>query len=232
MKTRLLGLTLLVGVWLVAFAAPSAAGGSTWSTDRASYEPGDTAVVYAAVSWGHNDQLGSPEDGPFGVWLAPAGDPFTEPIAPTAGAVYVGDIELDVVDVNMGPHVASVEFVMPDLPDGEYAIQHCNQPCTTSLGDITFGYLTVGAVSTTTAPTTTAPTTTVPTTTAPAPTTTEGPATTTSTVAPLVAESGGGGWGPMGQIGLGAAGGSLLAVIVWLGWGRRQPSGQPTTKPA
>ncbi len=164
-------------------AQPAAAGGSTWSTDAGHYAPGDTALIWAAVSWGHNPDLGDPTDGPYGVWLSGPGAQEDHSTVPP-GAVYVGDIELDAIDVNVGPHVASLEFTVPDLPDGSYDIVHCDWPCTTQLGDITFGELVVDrdralpAPPTTTSsipppPTTTAaPTTTVPPTTASAPTTT------------------------------------------------------------
>jgi hypothetical protein len=46
------------------------AGGSVWYFDRDRYEPGDVVVAAAAVSWGHNSDLGTPDDGPYGVWIA------------------------------------------------------------------------------------------------------------------------------------------------------------------
>jgi hypothetical protein len=208
MTVRRLLFLAVVLAGVVLGAHPAAAGGSNWSTDRASYAPGDTALLIAAVAWSHNGTLGTPEEGPYGVWLAPAPGGFSEDIEPTPGAVYVGDIDLDVVDRPIGPHIASVEFVVPDLPAGDYAIQHCNVPCTTSLGDITFGQMHIASTPTTTA---------VPRST-----------TTTTAVTPLVAEGGTSGWGRLGQFGLGLGGGLVLVAIVWLGWGRRQP----TTKPA
>jgi hypothetical protein len=70
---------------------------------------------------------------------------------------------------------------------------------------------------------------TAPPTTSPPPTTTTAPAAATTTaVAPLVADRGTTGWDRISQVGLGIGGGLVLAVAVWLGWGRRQP----TTKPA
>jgi hypothetical protein len=214
----------LVVALLVVRAGPAEAGGSNWAADRASYAPGDTALLVAAVAWSHNATLGTPDDGPFGVWLAPQTDPLSEHIEPTPGSTYVGDIELDVVDAPIGPHIASVRFVVPNLPDGQYEILHCNVPCTTTLGDITFGRLRIGPV-----PADAGPTGVTPTTAAPPTTTTTAPATTTTTaVSPLVAETGTTGWDRISQVGLGIGGGLVLAMAVWLGWGRRQP----TTKPA
>jgi len=156
-------------------AQPAAAGGSTWSTDAGHYAPGDPALIWASVSWGHNPDLGDPADGPYGVWLnGPGAEEWSYGAVPS-GAVYVGDIQLDAIDVNVGPHVASVEFTVPDLPDGAYDIVHCDWPCTTQLGDITFGELVVDRDGVLPTPTTTPP----PPTTMAAPSTTVLPTTTT-----------------------------------------------------
>ncbi len=169
----------LLGLLLLA-AEPAAAGGSTWNTDAGHYAPGDTALIWAPVSWGHNTDLGDPADGPYGVWLSGPGTQETYGTVPP-GAVYVGDIEVDAIEVDVGPHVASAEFTVPDLSDGTYDIVHCDWPCTTPLGDITFGALVVdrdGVLPTPTTTTLAEPTTTVPSPTTVPPTTATAPTTT------------------------------------------------------
>jgi hypothetical protein len=229
MKRLTLALVLVV---LAGWPTAATAGGSVWYPDRGSYVPGEQARILAAVSWGHNSDLGTPDDGPFGVWLSPVGNPINEDIAPAPGAIYVGDILIDAVDASVGPHVASLDFTVPDLPPGDYAIQHCNTPCTTSLGDITFGQLTVrdpASPPPTFAP---APTSTMPptTTTTPTTSTTTSPPATTVVAAPLVASSGSGGppsWLPLvvGATVVLGAGVSLLWLL-----GERRPR-QATVKP-
>ena len=164
MRRRWLVTVPLICALLGLSAQPAAGGGSTWKTGASSYAPGESASVWAAVSWGHNPDLGDPADGPYGVWLYGPDQAWSAGSVP-ADAVYVGDIAIDAIDANVGPHVASVEFTVPDLPDGVYAIVHCDWPCTTQLGDITYGELIIdrngvlpSAATTTVAPTTTAAT--------------------------------------------------------------------------
>jgi hypothetical protein len=68
-----------------------------------------------------------------------------------------------------GPHQATIEFTVPDVPAGQYTVMHCNSPCTTTLGDVTFGLLIVDPTSppVETAPPETAPPETAPPETAP-----------------------------------------------------------------
>jgi hypothetical protein len=124
------------------------------------YAVGDTAFAWAPIAWEHNPGLGTPEEGPYFAYLAPF-DPAM-PIAevpPPVGAVQVGEVRVSMEPyahgaIRFGPHHATIEFVVPELPDGVYTLGHCNSPCTTTLGDLTSELLTIGptAIPTPTAP--------------------------------------------------------------------------------
>jgi len=226
---RVLG-TLTVGLFglLVLAAEPAAAGGSSFTFDRESYEPGAQAFAWSTLYLED-----STDDGPYGAWLA-----TVESRMNTAGippdAVYVGDISIHdgpYEPSNMvSPRHARLTFTVPDVPPGEYTIVNCNRPCTAPIMDITWGGTMVVSgpaappPAPTTTTTTTAPATTVPTTSAPAPTTTV----EDLEVEPLVADSGGSdGPGPLAAVavvGLSV----LVAAGVWTFWSRR-PSSTGTT---
>ena len=70
--------------------------------------------------------------------------------------------------MQLGPHHATLAFTVPDLAPGMYEVWHCNDPCTTTLGDLTWGTFWIGPVG---APVPISPTPVRPVT-APVPTTT------------------------------------------------------------
>jgi hypothetical protein len=134
-------------------ATPAAAGGSTWKLDRESYEVGDVVTAWAPISWGHNPDLGTPEDGPFFAWVGPVGpgSGWGSAAFVPEGTVRVGELDVhpepyDAGSVRFGPHHARLAFTVPDLPPGQYQIWHCDDPCTTTLGDLTWGTFWIGPV--------------------------------------------------------------------------------------
>jgi hypothetical protein len=142
----------LAGACFVA-DSPAEAGGSTWMLDRESYEPGDVATGWASVSWEHNPDLGTPEDGPYFAFVAPVGPGFGFGAAATIpdGALRVAEIQIhlepyDAGGLKFGPHHATLDFTVPDLAPGMYEVWHCNDPCTTTLGDLTWGTFWIGPV--------------------------------------------------------------------------------------
>ena len=131
-----------------ALASPAAAGGSQWSFDREFYLPGDLVAAAAPVAWVHNAQLGTPRDGPYGAWIARNDDmsPFD---ASVKDARYVGDLRVeegcgDISGARFCPNIARVEFVLPGVEPGLYALFHCDAGCATTLGDIASGVFWVG----------------------------------------------------------------------------------------
>jgi hypothetical protein len=210
---------LAFGVVLGA-AGPVGAGGSNWDFDRDRYQPGDQAFAWASVAWEHNSDLGTPDDGPYGAWLLRDGPTHDLNTIPDE-AVRVADVEISegpyLADdgLRYGPHHATVSFTVPDLAPGDYQLIHCNIPCTTWLGDITFGFfrITAGPAATTT-------------------TTTAAPVTTTSAepAGSLVAE-GGDGAPPWALALAGAAAVGVVAGGIALLLRDRRPA-QRTVKPA
>jgi hypothetical protein len=139
----------LVAITVV--ARPAFAGGSVWDFDREVYRPGDLATAITAIAGGPD--LGTPADGPFFAYLLAVeahseGAPY--PVIPP-GAVRVAEIQVvtgpyeEAPGVLVGPHHARFTFRVPDLPAGEYEVLHCNDPCTTTLADITWGRMRIAA---------------------------------------------------------------------------------------
>ena len=137
---------LIVGalaVVLLLDPVPAAAGGSTWDITPDPAAPGQPVHAEAVAAWAHNDGLGTPADGPWRAWIRPTAGPDdfrggTSRI--TDDAVLVGDITI--FDEG-GFGTATVDFVVPEVAAGEYELIHCNDPCTSSLGDITWGAFTI-----------------------------------------------------------------------------------------
>ena len=120
------------------------AGGAVWEFEGY-HRPGDIVESTTAVEWGHDPSLGRPEDGPYLVYLAPndlvpqewPGIP-DEAILVGVVAVRTGPYQSD--GFSMGPDHAIARFEIPDVPAGSYQVLHCNDPCTTTLGDIIGGW--------------------------------------------------------------------------------------------
>lgn len=121
-------------VIVVAFAAPAWAGGTWLELDKDSYQPGERAVATAVVSQG---ALGWVDDGPFYAYLDEANS------VPAIIGVPLGQLQLDSpTDMNV---FVTLDFQVPDVAPGVYAIVYCNDPCTEGLGDLIGGQITVTA---------------------------------------------------------------------------------------
>ena len=142
-----LGIVSGLAFWLMVTAASSgSAGGAVWHFDDQEYQPGDIAEATTAVAWSHNGSLGTPDDGPFIIYLAPQ-----EAVAESWPGLPDGSIPVGIVEIHLGPyqeadgdwygpHHAVARFEIPDVSPGEYQIAHCNSPCTKTLGDIIGGW--------------------------------------------------------------------------------------------
>jgi hypothetical protein len=147
----------LVAVGALLLAAPAASGGgAVLDTVEEDYAPGEQARAWTGVAWDFNGDLGTPEQGPYEAYLLPLsaeGLPLTAwggswPSVPDE-ALHVGTIRVEMEPYDpgdgftYGPSSAILDFEVPEVPDGEYEIVHCDDPCTTTLGDITWGSVTV-----------------------------------------------------------------------------------------
>ena len=139
---RLAPVTLMVVVWMGA-ALPAVAGGAVWEFEQ--YQrPGEEVVATTAVAWDHSS-LETPEQGPYFVYLTPMEVEVAWPDLP-AEAILVGLVEVhegpyqDRAGDSMGPNHAIARFEIPDIDPGSYQILQCNDPCTSTFGDIAGGW--------------------------------------------------------------------------------------------
>lgn len=145
---RRLGAMAAVGVALALVAGGdlAMAGGAVWHFDGRDYRPGDIAEASSPVAWDHGSNLGTPEDGPYLLYVAPADADGTVWPAVPDDAILVGVVEISIGPYQAedgywyGPSQAVARFEIPQVPPGEYQILHCNDPCTTTLGDIIGGW--------------------------------------------------------------------------------------------
>ena len=139
--------TSLVGIAVLLGALPAMAGGSWIDPYHESYEAGDTVTMRGTISTG---QLGWIEDGPFYAYLrvdpdAVESDPDHPDQWPNVHATDVPLGELHMSSAGRSGLDISITFALPeDLPDGEYWVVYCNDPCTTGIGDLIGGVVYVG----------------------------------------------------------------------------------------
>ena len=120
-------------------ASVAVAGGSVWHFDRY-YQPGEHVESSTTAAWGHNPNLGTPEDGPYFVYMATDENLSSWPgIQPDWMLVGVVDVSR-LGTPNASSATATARFEIPDVAAGEYHIFHCNDPCTTTLGDVVGGW--------------------------------------------------------------------------------------------
>ena len=199
---------------------PAGAGGSPFVFERSIadgewYEPGEVAVARAGFGPGCCSS-GWIEDGPYSVEISrydESGNAVGERFA--VGQLRIG-ARADEANLSNW-HEAVVEFVVPDVEYGTYVLNHCNEPCTKRLGDITAGWFRIGpppiepepveAPPTPSAVPSTTVATTTPTTTTPEPSTTTatsgGDPSPSRTSVPLIA----------GGVGLAAVGGTAAMLM-------------------
>ena len=148
-------IAVIVGVVLAA-ATPASAGGAVWDFDRPLYAAGDEATAFTSVWWDDANDLGTPDDGPYQAYIlrTPPADALVTGEWPSIPpeAMWVGEVEIGLGPIEQdgfmtGPNHAIVRFTVPDVPPGAYDLLHCNDPCTTTLGDITWGRFVVGGPS-------------------------------------------------------------------------------------
>lgn len=131
---------------MITAASSGSAGGSVWHFDDQEYQPGDIAEATTTVAWSHNSSLGTPEDGPFVIYMAPQ-----DAVAEAWPGLPDGSVPVGIVEIHLGPyqeadgewygpHHAIARFEIPDVSSGDYQIAHCNSPCTKMLGDIIGGW--------------------------------------------------------------------------------------------
>ncbi len=143
MMRRSVTLSTLAAV--LALATSARAGGAVWEFEGY-HRPGDVVVSTTAVAWSHSSRLGNPDDGPYLIYLAPASTEIDNwPDLPEesmlVGIVEVHDGPYTHADGSLyGPDHAVARFEIPAVAPGIYQIFHCNDPCTSTLGDLVGGW--------------------------------------------------------------------------------------------
>ena len=124
-----------VGIVLAGGAAsPAAAGGVMFSLDKRVYVPGEVVRAHANVWLKSTIGGGRLEDGPYFAYLGTSRElPSPPPIPPPA--IALGEIAIS-PDDDGRYGTARLRFTLPDLEPGRYWIVNCNDPCTTTLGDL------------------------------------------------------------------------------------------------
>lgn len=135
---------LLTGFLLMSSAPTQADGGSSLQFAQSSYAPGEHAI-------GRSDHVqtwpgtGEPGEGPFIVYLVPGKGPLWHGHLPDnavrVGKLHIGD------DLGEPTYPVKVEFDVPDLSDGPYAVWVCGRECRLGFGDLVFGLLHVRAAT-------------------------------------------------------------------------------------
>ena len=144
---RLSLIGVIVASVVVLVVGSARAGGAMWDfNDKQHYEiafvPGDTVEASTSV-WISARDLGQPEDGPYHGYLVKPSEEGPWPPPVPEGAIYLGEITIEERTQDHG--TARLTFTVPDVEPGDYRLLHCNDPCTTSLGDIMTTPFTVAA---------------------------------------------------------------------------------------
>ena len=106
----------------------SADGGAFLQFHGTYYLAGETAVATAVLLIPKKDR-DVLERGPFFAFVTPRNIPIREGRAIPDGAVRLGTL---IVEARKRVTKLSLRFTMPDLANGNYAVQICNDPCTVS----------------------------------------------------------------------------------------------------
>lgn len=145
-KVRRLPTVSVLALALLGITTPAVFGGGAVWEFEGYHRPGDIVQSTTAVAWSRSASLGTPEDGPYLIYLARL-EPDTEDWSRTPeDGLLVGIVEVhigpftDAGGDSYGPNHAEARFEIPDVPPGSYQILHCNDPCTTTLGDIIGGW--------------------------------------------------------------------------------------------
>jgi hypothetical protein len=145
---------LIVPILATAFASlssvtASAGGWDSLTFPRDHYLVGQVAHVRQQFFAGELEGTGALTEGPYYAYLLPqrgwrSFEMIEPPIIP-AGSVRLGVLEIEGTIVRDGYRygIASLEFMVPDVPWGRHSIGFCDDPCTHS----TVGWLAFGAIT-------------------------------------------------------------------------------------
>ena len=140
---------IIAAVTLVGGAAAGGGANFAWNGHPhydVAFSPGDVVEGSTSVWIEDRHGLGTPDDEPFFAYLVPPPRkevPFPPPVP--EDAIALGQITIDPYKQGASFSVARVFFTVPDVPPGDYFVIHCDDPCTTTLGDIMTTQLIIAA---------------------------------------------------------------------------------------
>jgi hypothetical protein len=144
-------LAATAGLLLAVSAGPAGAGGSWLEFEETEYLPGETARASGTASITDAPGTGWVEAGPYYGYVIEsnryrelAGAAQAWPFVP-AEADRVGQIGVVPGPSHFPTRTFTLEFVVPQLPRGQYSLMICNDPCALSLGDFVGGELSINA---------------------------------------------------------------------------------------
>ena len=142
---------LVVLALLVAVAAPASAGGSWFEPIETDIQPGDSVTMVGFSGFGPTQDPSVAADDPFYGWLEVDRNQRSNSEAtgwphPHDGMIPVGQITVTPTgQTGFQAYRLHLTFELPDdLPVGIYEFVHCNDPCTTSFGELLSGFVAVG----------------------------------------------------------------------------------------
>lgn len=104
--------------------------------------PGEVAEATTVV-WMDEKTVNRLARGPYRAYFLPDQKWIEPPRVPTE-AVPIGTIDFTPPQAGARKGLASISFVVPDVPTASYGISYCNDPCTiATVGDLTGGWIRV-----------------------------------------------------------------------------------------
>jgi hypothetical protein len=135
-RSLLLVVAALIAIMLTP-SLSSANGGATFDFGDEAYLQSGEEIQGSTVVWLGKKDVQALQDGPYYAYLVPDGKWIKPPNVP-AGAIRVGTVDFRMITEKKA--VATLSFVVPDLPSGRYGLPYCNEPCTRAgIGDLYAG---------------------------------------------------------------------------------------------
>lgn len=144
-----LAATVVTTALLVMVAASASGGGSWFEPIESDIEPGDSVTMVGFSGFGpKNDPDVGPDD-PFYAYLeVDRSQRSVDDTYPTMhdGMIRIGEfVTTDTGQAGFQRYRLHVTFTVPaDLTPGVYDVHHCNDPCTTTFGELIGGFIVVG----------------------------------------------------------------------------------------
>jgi len=141
---RITAIAVLTFGLVALLPAGATAGGIDWfHFRRGFYAPGDSVLGRTRVWFASEERARSATRGRFVAYLLPENRWLDPPSVPDA-AIALGRVRFSSPDGNTA--MATLEFTVPEVPNGDWNINVCNVPCTNSvIPDLVGGSIRIAA---------------------------------------------------------------------------------------